>query len=230
MGGNVAWQTSSSVVGARCRQRFTYGSAEILEAALGAERVLTLEEGFAGAVGAALVTPHAKEADYVLLMHDDTMLAPGCDLPCSPPPSGSTGSGWWGPTGRQEDVLRDIGRSADRFGYPYSPLEEGEIDQGQYDRVREVLSVSRGHVLVAREPGRRWGPDERLVGDSEDGLLLAGPPGLVLALMTPLRPATLGPLSGANGTAPANGRPEAGTNGSGPPWPACSRTTGCELL
>ena len=44
--------------------------------------------------------------------------------------------------------------STDRFGYPYSPLEDGEIDQGQYDRVREV----RVRLLVrdARARSDAW--------------------------------------------------------------------------
>ncbi len=152
----------------------TDGSGEILEGALGSERVLTLEEnrGFAGAVGAALATPFAKEADYVLLMHDDTMLAPDAIAVLLAAAERIDGVGVVGPKvldWRQESVLRDIGRSADRFGYPYSPLEDGEIDQGQYDRVREVLSVSSVAMLVARGVWEKVGPpDERLAGDSED--------------------------------------------------------------
>src|SRR5437879_5886419 len=66
-------------------------------------------------------------------------------------------------------VLREIGLSTDRFGYPYSPLEEGEIDQGQYDRIREVLYVSSCAMLVAKEVWNRIGPlDDRLSPMQED--------------------------------------------------------------
>ena len=53
--------------------------------------------------------------------------------------------------------LRDVGRSADRFGHPYSPLQPGEIDQGQFDRVLEVLFVSSCAMLVSRDAWQRAG-------------------------------------------------------------------------
>src|SRR5207247_8444887 len=66
-------------------------------------------------------------------------------------------------------ILREVGLSTDRFGYPYSPLEQDEIDHGQYDRVREVLFVSSCAMLVSREALRRAGPpDERLAPFHED--------------------------------------------------------------
>src|SRR2546429_113361 len=56
----------------------TDGSAALLEQALGADRVIRLERnvGFSSAVAAALQTSDAAEADYVLLLHDDAVLAP----------------------------------------------------------------------------------------------------------------------------------------------------------
>src|SRR6185503_13030530 len=66
-------------------------------------------------------------------------------------------------------VLSEIGLSTDRFGYPYSPLEEGEIDQGQYDRIREVLYVSSCAMLISRGTLERIGkPDERLSPAQDD--------------------------------------------------------------
>src|SRR4030095_8389205 len=60
-------------------------------------------------------------------------------------------------------VLLDVGRSADRFGHPYSPLQPGEIDQGQFDRVLEVLCVSTAAMLISRAARERIGLfDERL--------------------------------------------------------------------
>jgi GT2 family glycosyltransferase len=66
-------------------------------------------------------------------------------------------------------VLREVGRSTDRFGFPYSPLEDGELDQGQYDRVREVLFVSSCAMLISRAARERTGlPDERLAAHHDD--------------------------------------------------------------
>ena len=64
--------------------------------------------------------------------------------------------------------LLDVGRSADRFGHPYSPLQPGEIDQGQFDRVLEVLGVDTCAALVSRETWQRVGLlDERLEGHGD---------------------------------------------------------------
>ncbi len=48
-------------------------------------------------------------------------------------------------------VLRDVGRSADRFGHPFSSLQPDELDQGQFDRVLEVLTVDGCAMLIARD-------------------------------------------------------------------------------
>ena len=63
----------------------------------------------------------------------------------------------------------------DRFGHPSSPLQPGEIDQGQFDRVLEVLCVSSAAMLIAREAWERAGLfDERLDRAHSDlGPLLA---------------------------------------------------------
>src|SRR3972149_6692095 len=60
-------------------------------------------------------------------------------------------------------ILREVGRTTDRFGHAYTPLQDGEMDQGQYDRVLEVLFVSSCVMLVSRAAWQRTGPpDERL--------------------------------------------------------------------
>ena len=148
------------------------GSSELLTQALGEGRVITLERdgGMAGALAAALDVPVAADADHILLLHDDAALdpdgvtrlveataIPGIDR------VGIVGAkvvDWDDP--RQ---LRDVGSSADRFGHAYSPLQPGEIDQGQFDRVLEVLSVSSSAMLIARQTWQRVGLfDDRLSG------------------------------------------------------------------
>jgi GT2 family glycosyltransferase len=143
-------------------------SGSILREVLGARRVIQLPEpvGFPGAVGRALAVPAAREADFVLLLHDDTLLAPETIERLVTAAGRLSGTGVVGPKvldWQGERVLREVGFAADRFGYPYSPLEEDEIDQGQYDATREVLFVSSSAMLVAREAWMRaGGPDERL--------------------------------------------------------------------
>jgi GT2 family glycosyltransferase len=149
-------------------------SQTLLQTALGEGRVLRLSGngGFGAAVGQALATKMAAEADYVLLLHDDTILAPDAVSSLVEAAERIDGVGVVGPKvldWEEPAILRDIGLSTDRFGYPYSPLEEGEIDQGQYDRIREVLFVSSCAMLVSRKAWSRIGPpDERFPSGAEE--------------------------------------------------------------
>ncbi|MDP9341686.1 MAG: glycosyltransferase family 2 protein [Actinomycetota bacterium] len=150
------------------------GSRELLERALGPDRVLSMPEtlGLPAAVQAALRVDAAGRADYVLILHDDTVLEPDALARLVEAAERVEGVGVVGPKVVDlEDprILRDVGRSTDRFADPYSPLEEGEIDHGQYDRVREVMFVSSCAMLVSRAAWHRAGvPDERLSPAHED--------------------------------------------------------------
>jgi GT2 family glycosyltransferase len=152
----------------------TDDSAELLEASLGPERVIRLREnqGFAAGAAAGLRTDAGGRADYVLLLHDDTLLAPEAVANLVEAAERMDGVGVVGPKVLDTEdpaVLREVGLSADRFGNTYSPLEHGEIDQGQYDRVREVFYVSSSAMLVSRAAIERVGPpDERFVSELED--------------------------------------------------------------
>ena len=148
------------------------GSHEILVQALGQGRVLALPKplGPAGAITAALSLPVAAGADYLCFLRDDVELDPDAIVRLvEAATSGVDDSGAVGVVGPKvvdhdnPRLLRDVGRSADRFGHGYTPLQPGEIDQGQYDRVIEVLCVSSGAMLVSQSAWRRVGPfDERL--------------------------------------------------------------------
>jgi len=149
-------------------------SPALLETALGDGRVIRLgsNAGFGAAVAKALTTDMAAQADYVLLLHDDAILAPDAVSSLVEAAERMDGVGVVGPKVLdwvEPTILRDIGLSTDRFGYPYSPLEEGEIDQGQYDRIREVLFVSSCAMLVSRPAWSRIGPpDERFSSGAEE--------------------------------------------------------------
>jgi GT2 family glycosyltransferase len=149
-------------------------SPEMLEAALGPDRVIRLsgQKEFGSAVAAALVSPAAQQADYILFLHDDTLLEPGAVAALVEAAQRIDGVGVVGPKvldWEQPHVLREIGLTTDRFAYPYSPLEDGEIDQGQYDRIREVMYVSSCAMLVSRQAWGRVGfPDERLSLNRQD--------------------------------------------------------------
>jgi GT2 family glycosyltransferase len=170
-------------------------SREILTTALGEQRVIGLSErlGLAGALDAALERSVAAEADYILLVHDDASLDPDVVTRLIETAVG-IGVERVGVVGAkivdwdEPRMLRDVGRSADRFGHPYTPLQSGEIDQGQFDRVLEVLCVSSSAMLIARDAWKRAGGfDERLDSEHVDldfcwRVRLAG----FRVLMTPL--------------------------------------------
>src|SRR5436190_23527287 len=134
------------------------GAHEILIHALGEGRVIRHDEpvGLATSFDDALGQPVAAEADFVLLLHDDAALDADAvtRLVEATTLEGAERVGIVGAKVVDWDhhrQLRDVGRSADRFGHPYSPLQDDEIVPGQFDRVLEVLSVDPCAMLVARE-------------------------------------------------------------------------------
>ena len=143
-------------------------SVQILEKVMGPRRVVKLDRdhGFPGAIRKVLELPVASEADFLLLLHDDTSLDPEAVSRLVEAAGRVAGTGIVGPKvldWNRPEVLREVGFAADRLGYQHTPLEEGEIDQGQYDAPREVLFVSSAAMLVSHEAWKRSGPpDERL--------------------------------------------------------------------
>jgi GT2 family glycosyltransferase len=173
----------------------TDGSHDILVQALGEGRVLTHERrvGLSRSFAEAVAHPVATGADFVLLLHDDAALDPEAvtHLVEATTLEGAERVGIVGAKIVDWDHprrLRDVGRSADRFGHPYSPLQDEEIDQGQFDRVLEVLSVDSCAMLVARDVWRTTGLFDERLGDDDGDLDLCWRVRLAgwSVLMTPL--------------------------------------------
>lgn len=152
------------------------GRRELLEQALGAGRVLEdpRDEGAAGALRLLRGHAAAEAADYLLLLHDDTSLAPDA-VARLVETAELTGVGRIGVVGPKivdwEDprILREVGATADGFGHREVSLQEGERDQGQYDRVIEVLAVPSCAMLLSNSLWREVDPfDERYEGHAED--------------------------------------------------------------
>jgi GT2 family glycosyltransferase len=149
---------------------------EVLTRALGAERVLRHDEplGYARSFSAALEQPIASAADLILLVHGDSVLDPDA-VACLVDAMTMPGADRIGIVGakivdlERSRELRDVGRSVDRFGHAMSPLQPGEIDQGQFDRVLEVLAVDGCAMLLERAAWQAIGLyDERLGIDDVD--------------------------------------------------------------
>lgn len=110
--------------------------------------------GFGAAANRALeVSRASRHADYFLFTHDDVVLEEGA-ISALVTTARSTRAGAVGGKGHSwddPDLLVEVGMSADQFGYPYTGLEEGEIDQGQHEQARDVLYVSTACILVDRK-------------------------------------------------------------------------------
>lgn len=110
--------------------------------------------GFGAAANLALeVSARAPDADLFLFLHDDVELEPEA-VSLLIATQIETEAGIVGGKGLEWDHVErlvEVGMSADQFGYPYSGLEPGEIDQGQHDSQREVLFVTNACMLVSRK-------------------------------------------------------------------------------
>jgi GT2 family glycosyltransferase len=190
-------------------------SRAMLRRSLGSRRVLTNEErlGSARSIRAALALPVAKGADFVLIVDPRASLDKDAvaRLVEAAVGIGVQDVGVVGAKIVDRDdprSLRDIGRSSDRFGHPSSSLQAGEIDQGQFDRVLEVLCVSSAAMLISREAAERTDLfDERLDPANRDldfcwRTRVAG----YRTLMTPLARVRLGGVEEERAGEPATRR------------------------
>ncbi|HLF23375.1 MAG TPA: glycosyltransferase family 2 protein, partial [Burkholderiales bacterium] len=150
-------------------------SRALLQKAFGKESVVSLERraGYARALVAAMKAAgdRAKNAGAFLLLHDDCAMEPGTVAALLDSLSyegveiaGPKLAEWDDP-----EVLQEAGLSIDRYARIFDPLERGELDQGQYDQVKEVLWVSSACMLITRSLVERIGFfDARFVLFRED--------------------------------------------------------------
>lgn len=116
--------------------------------------------GFGAACNAGLeASTKTAAADYFLFLHDDVVLDPtaasllvAAALDTDAGVIGGKGLRWDDP-----HVLVEVGMSADQFCFPFSGLEEGEIDQGQHEDLAETLFVTNACMLVSRGLAERCG-------------------------------------------------------------------------
>jgi hypothetical protein len=67
-------------------------------------------------------------------------------------------------------MLESVGGATDVFGMPYTGLEEGEVDQEQYDVVRDVAFIPGASVLVRRDLLQGLGGPDALLPPLEAGI------------------------------------------------------------
>lgn len=138
-------------------------SRALLGKTFGTERVVSLDRrvGYGRALAAALkvAVERGATADAFLLLHDDAAMDPGAIEAMVEALAhdrvGLVGCKlveWDDP-----DLLQEVGLTTDRYGRLFNPLERGELDQGQYDGLREVLFSSSACLLVSRDVIERVG-------------------------------------------------------------------------
>lgn len=127
--------------------------------------------GFGAAANWALSRVRT-DADYLLFVHDDAALEPQAVEKMVERLLGEPETAIVGPKIVNWDdpqVLEEVGMAADRFGYPYKGLDEGEIDLGQHDRAAEVFYVTSTCVLMRHSVFRQLrGWDARMKAFAED--------------------------------------------------------------
>lgn len=127
--------------------------------------------GYGGAINWALSRVRTK-ADLLLFLHDDVWVGEDALTEMVRRILEDPGAAFVGPKiVSYEDPLRleEVGMHADRFGYPYRGLEEGEIDLGQHDSRREVFYVTSTCMLVWHKVFKELrGWDARLRAFAED--------------------------------------------------------------
>lgn len=134
----------------------TDGSRAILTRRLGEDRVLVAERdlGFGAAVSMALDAAASSDAEQVLFVHDDLVLAPEAvellSRHLSADPRVAVVGAKLVDLDRP-DRLQSVGMSVDVTGRADGGIEEDELDQGQRDHVQRPLYVSTGGMLVRRD-------------------------------------------------------------------------------
>ena len=150
------------------------GSAEILARRIPADRLITLRRnaGFTRAVAAAVQHQAVAAADFILLLHDDLVLAPDAIGHLVEELRADPAAGIVGPKLRvwsDEGLLAEVGMTVDRFGRAEARIEPGELDQGQHDQSADVLYVNTAGMLIRRELfGQLGGFDTRFPAYRDD--------------------------------------------------------------
>ena len=122
---------------------------------------------YGDAIGTALATlsEPAGHDDWVWLLHDDSAPRPDALEQLLAVAAATPTADVLGPKLREWPSLRrllEVGVTISGTGRRETGLERGEYDQGQHDRIRDVLAVNTAGMLVRRHVLERLGFDGRL--------------------------------------------------------------------
>ncbi|TDD17410.1 glycosyltransferase family 2 protein [Kribbella turkmenica] len=97
---------------------------------------------------------HMPVVEWLWLLHDDCAPAPKALEKLLLEATMSPGTGVWGPKLRlwpRDRELLEVGVTTSLGGRRDTGIENGELDQGQHDQLRNVLAVSSAGMLVRRD-------------------------------------------------------------------------------
>lgn len=145
------------------------GSADLVRERLGAVavRAAPATTSYGAAVGLGLETEQAagQTSEWVWLLHDDSAPAPDALEALLDAAAANPSADILGPKLREWPSLRrllEVGVTISGTGRRETGLERGEYDQGQHDRIKDVLAVNTAGMLVRRDVLERLGFDARL--------------------------------------------------------------------
>ncbi len=143
------------------------GTAEMLRERLGeyAVRDAPARTSYGAAVARGLRAGESVPGEWVWLLHDDSAPDPAALEQLLAASEANPSADVLGPKLREWPSLRrllELGVTISGTGRRETGLERGEYDQGQHDRLRDVLAVNTAGMLVRREVLEKLGFDERL--------------------------------------------------------------------
>ena len=116
-----------------------------------------------------------EAVDYLWILHDDSAPDPECLGQLVQAFENSTTLGIAGPKALDWDkpeTLASVGIHATRGGERLTPFDPGEVDQGQYDGVSDVLAVGTAGLLIKAQLWDRLRGTSPLLGKFTEGLEL----------------------------------------------------------
>ena len=116
-----------------------------------------------------------EAVDYLWLLHDDSAPDPACLGELVQAFENSTTLGISGPKALDWDkpeTLASVGIHATRGGQRLTPFDPGEVDQGQYDGISDVLAVGTAGLLIKAQLWDRLRGTSPLLGLFTEGLEL----------------------------------------------------------
>lgn len=116
-----------------------------------------------------------EAVDYLWMLHDDSAPDPECLGQLVQAFENSTTLGIAGPKALDWDkpeTLASVGIHATRGGERLTPFDSGEVDQGQYDGISDVLAVGTAGLLIKAQLLDRLRGTNPLLGKFTEGLEL----------------------------------------------------------